>query len=145
MMKTIFKSIGIVALFTILIPLASYGQLAESYNFGTICYGSFGGTNINTGDAYLDGLQKMNTASMKRFLEAGLSKSDNNISGDGEDAEDFNLALMMEYEKYSERSPNPEGGKRFKIYHKQVQPEIGEGALRETVGNYDSPREIPER
>ena len=144
-MKTTSKLLGILAFFVFLIPLASIGQSAHSYNFGTDYNVSFGGTNINFGDAYLDGLQKMHTPLVKRFVEAGSLKSDKILSCDAGGTEDFDLMLKMEYEKCAEMSPNHEGGKRFKNFQKPVQQEIGEGASKETVANNDSSQAIPER
>jgi len=125
-------------LFLLLILLFPIQNLAQDtpYDVGTVWSLSFIRTGANVEDDYLKGIKNTWEASMKEAVKEGLIKSYKILLGQAANQEDFNIILMIEYEKLASLDSDPVRDKKWEAIDQKIKDKMKD-EYQKTVQNYE--------
>jgi len=124
-----------VLLIILLLPIQNLAQ-DTPYDIGTVWSLSFIRTGANVGDDYLKGIKNTWEASMKEAVKEGLIKSYKILLGQAANQEDFNIILMIEYEKMASLDSDPVRDKKWEAIEKKIKDKM-QDEYQKTVSNYE--------
>lgn len=124
--------------FLLIILLFPIQNLAQDtpYDVGTVWSLSFIRTGANVEDDYLKGIKNTWEASMKEAVKEGLIKSYKILLGQAANQEDFNIILMIEYEKLASLDSDPVRDKKWEAIEQIIKDEMKD-EYQKTVQNYE--------
>jgi hypothetical protein len=124
--------------FLLIILLFPFQNLAQDtpYDVGTVWSLSFIRTGANVEDDYLKGIKNTWEASMKEAVKEGLIKSYKILLGQAANQEDFNIILMIEYEKLASLDSDPVRDKKWEAIEQKIKDKMKD-EYQKTVQNYE--------
>jgi len=124
--------------FLLIILLFPIQNLAQDtpYDVGTVWSLSFIRTGANVEDDYLKGIKNTWEASMKEAVKEGLIKSYKILLGQAANQEDFNIILMIEYEKLASLDSDPVRDKKWEAIEQKIKDKMKD-EYQKTVQNYE--------
>lgn len=124
--------------FLLIILLFPIQNLAQDtpYDVGTVWSLSFIRTGANVEDDYLKGIKNTWEASMKEAVKEGLIKSYKILLGQAANQEDFNIILMIEYEKLASLDSDPVRDKKWEAIEQNIKDKMKD-EYQKTVQNYE--------